>query len=87
MIRMKMFLVLLVFLTGCAGPHTLNFDKTETGCSISTCKNDTDFWGKRKTLPKGVYGITPTEHGVGGAADYKPDYKVLEVVINKNDSL
>jgi len=79
--------VAIMFLCGCGTPHTLLFTKTENGSEISTDPNDKSFGLFRKALPKGDYVIKPTEYGVEGEADFKPDFKLMEVVINKNEGL
>ena len=85
--KLKICLILCFLLTGCAGPHSLLYEKTEKGVVIRTDPNDKTFFGGRKCLPKGTYVIKQNEDGIEGSADYKPDYKLIEVVINKNAGL
>ena len=84
--KLKICLILCILLSGCAGPHSLLFEKTENGYIIRTDPKDKTIFG-RKALPSGKYAIKPNEYGIEGSADYKPDYKLIEVVVNKNEGL
>ena len=83
----KLLLVLVLLCSGCARPTKYVITRVGDTITVSTDKEDTDFFGNQKPLPNGIISGEVSEKSSKISIDTKPDYKVMEFVVNKNQGV
>ena len=83
----KLLLIIVLLCSGCARPTKYVITRVGESITLSTDENDTDFFGNQKPIPNGIISGKVSENSSEISIDTKPDYKVMEFVINKNQGV